>query len=143
MATEGKKGDYDAELGGRFDTLMVRCLPRHSLHPHPHQLHLTFSRTTFACCPLSFRLPPLDLLQLHEGHKPEPVTNAGWGWGGVGGGGARALPIYATSSFAFDDSAHGAVLFGQRKLGNIYSRIMNPTNNAFEARVAALEGGSM
>lgn len=86
---------------------------------------------------------PPHLLQLHEGHKPEPVTNAGWGWGGVGGGGARALPIYATSSFAFDDSAHGADLFGLRKLGNIYSRIMNPTNNAFEARVAALEGGSM
>jgi hypothetical protein len=51
-------------------------------------------------------------LQLHAGHKSEPHTEAGWGWGGVGGSGARALPIYATTSFAFKDAAHGAKLFG-------------------------------
>lgn len=54
---------------------------------------------------------------------------------------SRAVPIYATTSFAFDDSAHGARLFGLKEFGNIYSRIMNPTVDVFEKRIAALEGG--
>lgn len=82
-------------------------------------------------------------LQLHSGHKPEKATDVGWGWGGVGGSGARAVPIFASTSFSFDDAEHGADLFALKKLGNIYTRIMNPTNNVFEDRVAALEGGSM
>ena len=81
--------------------------------------------------------------QLHAGHKTEPVSSVGWGWGGIGGGGSRAPPIYATTSYQFDDAAHGADLFGLRKLGNIYTRIMNPTNSVFEDRVAKLEGGTM
>mmetsp|Transcript_8979 Transcript_8979/g.10271 ORF Transcript_8979/g.10271 Transcript_8979/m.10271 type:complete len:435 (-) Transcript_8979:582-1886(-) len=59
----------------------------------------------------------------------------------VGDTKARAVPIVASTSFLFDDTEHGARLFGLKEFGNIYSRIMNPTNDAFEKRVAALEGG--
>ncbi|PVH91517.1 O-acetylhomoserine ami [Periconia macrospinosa] len=70
-----------------------------------------------------------ETLQLHAGHSPDSATNA------------RAVPIYATTSFTFNDSAHGARLFGLKEFGNIYSRIMNPTVDVFEKRIAALEGG--
>ncbi|KAF3396513.1 Homocysteine synthase [Penicillium rolfsii] len=70
-----------------------------------------------------------ETLQLHAGHEPDAVTNS------------RAVPIYATSSYTFNDSAHGARLFGLKEFGNIYSRIMNPTVDVFEKRIAALEGG--
>ncbi|KAK2629303.1 hypothetical protein QTJ16_000123 [Diplocarpon rosae] len=70
-----------------------------------------------------------ETLQLHAGQDPDPATNA------------RAVPIYATTSFMFNDSAHGARLFGLKEFGNIYSRIMNPTVDVFEKRIAALEGG--
>ncbi len=75
--------------------------------------------------------PPLhfDTLQIHAGQQPAPGTNA------------RAVPIYQTSSYTFDDSDHGARLFALQEFGNIYSRIMNPTTDVFEQRVAALEGG--
>lgn len=66
---------------------------------------------------------------LHAGQEPDPTTNA------------RAVPIYASTSFVFNDSAHGARLFGLKEFGNIYSRIMNPTVDVFEKRMAALEGG--
>ena len=66
---------------------------------------------------------------LHAGQKPDPTTNA------------RAVPIYATTSYVFDDAAHAARLFGLEEFGNIYTRIMNPTTDVFEQRVAALEGG--
>src|SRR5436305_10223426 len=55
--------------------------------------------------------------------------------------GARAVPIYQTSSFVFDSPEHAANLFALKQFGNIYSRIMNPTQDAFERRIAALEGG--
>lgn len=67
--------------------------------------------------------------QIHAGTTPDPTT------------GARAVPIYQTTSFVFRDTAHAAALFGLEELGNIYTRIMNPTQAAFEDRVAALEGG--
>ncbi|KAI1632617.1 hypothetical protein F4809DRAFT_645238 [Biscogniauxia mediterranea] len=70
-----------------------------------------------------------ETLQLHAGQTPDPATNA------------RAVPIYATTSFSFNDSAHGARLFSLKEFGNIYSRIMNPTVDVFEKRIAALEGG--
>ncbi|KAJ4990680.1 O-acetylhomoserine aminocarboxypropyltransferase/cysteine synthase [Stagonosporopsis vannaccii] len=70
-----------------------------------------------------------ETLQLHAGHTPDPATNS------------RAVPIYATTSYTFNDSAHGARLFGLKEFGNIYSRIGNPTVGVFEARIAALEGG--
>jgi len=70
-----------------------------------------------------------ETLQLHAGQEPDPTTNS------------RAVPIYATTSFVFNDSAHGARLFGLKEFGNIYSRIMNPTVDVFEKRIAALEGG--
>ncbi|KAL2256299.1 hypothetical protein VTK26DRAFT_1881 [Humicola hyalothermophila] len=70
-----------------------------------------------------------ETLQLHAGQEADSATNA------------RAVPIYATTSFVFNDSAHGARLFGLKEFGNIYSRIMNPTVDVFEKRIAALEGG--
>src|SRR5450631_1586673 len=66
---------------------------------------------------------------LHAGHTPDASSHA------------RAVPIYQTTSFAFDNSAHAANLFALKEFGNIYSRIMNPTTDVFEQRVAALEGG--
>jgi O-acetylhomoserine (thiol)-lyase len=73
--------------------------------------------------------PRYETLQLHAGQEPDPATNA------------RAVPIYATTSYVFDDAQHGADLFALKEFGNIYSRIMNPTHDVFEKRVAALEGG--
>ncbi len=70
-----------------------------------------------------------ETLQLHAGQEPDPTTNS------------RAVPIYQTTSYNFDDAQHAADLFGLQKFGNIYTRIMNPTNDVFEKRVAALEGG--
>ncbi len=70
-----------------------------------------------------------DTLQLHAGQEVDPTTNS------------RAVPIYQTTSYVFNDSEHAANLFGLREFGNIYTRIMNPTNDVFEKRIAALEGG--
>jgi len=70
-----------------------------------------------------------ETLALHGGQVADPTTNA------------RAVPIYQTTSYVFNDSDHAANLFGLREFGNIYTRIMNPTNDVFEKRVAALEGG--
>jgi len=70
-----------------------------------------------------------ETLQLHAGQEVDPTT------------GSRAVPIYQTSSYVFKDAQEGADLFGLRKFGNIYTRIMNPTTDVFEKRIAALEGG--
>ncbi len=70
-----------------------------------------------------------ETLQIHAGQKPAPGTNA------------RAVPIYQTTSYTFNDAAHGARLFALQEFGNIYTRIMNPTTDVFEQRIAALEGG--
>lgn len=70
-----------------------------------------------------------ETLQVHAGQEKDPVTHS------------RAVPIYQTTSYTFDDAQHGADLFGLRKFGNIYIRLMNPTTDVFEKRVAALEGG--
>jgi O-acetylhomoserine (thiol)-lyase len=67
--------------------------------------------------------------QIHAGAVPDPTT------------GARAVPIYQTTSYTFRDTAHAAALFGLAELGNIYTRIMNPTQAVFEERIASLEGG--
>src|ERR1700710_207747 len=67
--------------------------------------------------------------QIHSGAAPDPTT------------GARATPIYQTTSYVFRDTQHGANLFGLAEPGNIYTRIMNPTQDVLEQRVAALEGG--
>ncbi|AYN16646.1 O-acetylhomoserine aminocarboxypropyltransferase [Pseudomonas monteilii] len=71
----------------------------------------------------------LETLAVHAGFSPDPTTRA------------VAVPIYQTTSFAFDDTQHGADLFDLKVAGNIYSRIMNPTNDVLEQRMAALEGG--
>ena len=70
-----------------------------------------------------------DTLALHAGYTPDPQT------------GARAVPIYQTTSYVFKDTDHAARLFGLQEFGNIYTRIMNPTTDVLEQRVAALEGG--
>lgn len=70
-----------------------------------------------------------ETLQVHAGQQPAPGTNA------------RAVPIYQTTSYTFDDADHGARLFALKEFGNIYTRIMNPTTDVFEQRIAALEGG--
>ena len=70
-----------------------------------------------------------DTLQLHAGQEADPST------------GARAVPIYQTTSYLFKDAEHAANLFGLKEFGNIYTRIMNPTTDVFEKRIAALEGG--
>ncbi|MDX9747493.1 MAG: aminotransferase class I/II-fold pyridoxal phosphate-dependent enzyme, partial [Paludibacter sp.] len=70
-----------------------------------------------------------ETLQVHAGQEVDKTTNS------------RAVPIYQTSSYVFDDAQHGADLFALRKFGNIYTRLMNPTTDVFEKRVAALEGG--
>ena len=67
--------------------------------------------------------------QIHAGQEPDPTT------------GACAAPIYQTTAYSFRDAAHGAALFSLEEIGNIYTRIMNPTQGVFEARLAALEGG--
>ena len=73
----------------------------------------------------------LDTLALHAGQEvPDPAT------------GARAVPIYQTTSFVFKNTKHAANLFALKEFGNIYTRIMNPTNDAFEKRIAAIEGGT-
>jgi O-acetylhomoserine (thiol)-lyase len=70
-----------------------------------------------------------ETLQIHAGQEPDPTT------------GARAVPIYQTTAYQFRDAAHGAALFALEEIGNIYTRIMNPTQGVFEARMSALEGG--
>ena len=70
-----------------------------------------------------------ETLQLHAGQESDPTT------------GSRAVPIYQTTSYSFKDADHGANLFALKEFGNIYTRIMNPTTDVFEKRLAALEGG--
>ncbi len=78
---------------------------------------------------MSDRKQGLSTRALHAGHTPDKDTNS------------RAVPIYQTTSYVFNDSEHAANLFALKEFGNIYSRIMNPTNDVLEKRIAALEGG--
>src|SRR5512137_1205007 len=70
-----------------------------------------------------------ETLQVHAGQEPDPTTHS------------RAVPIYQTTSYTFDSAKHGADLFALKAFGNIYTRLMNPTTDVFEKRIAALEGG--
>lgn len=79
---------------------------------------------------MSQREPGFNTLAVHAGAKPDPAT------------GARATPIYQTTAYVFDDVDHAASLFGLKAFGNIYTRIMNPTQAVLEERIAALEGGT-
>ena len=96
-------------------------LNSHTSFPPPFLLLLPYLSAT--------KMPHFDTLALHAGHTPDKETNS------------RAVPIYATSSYVFNSSEHGAKLFALQEFGNIYTRIMNPTTDALEKRVAALEGG--
>ena len=71
-----------------------------------------------------------ETLQVHAGQDRDLLTRS------------RAVPIYQTTSYTFDDAQYGADLFGLKKFGNIYTRLMNPTTDVFEKRIAALEGGA-
>ncbi|NQU41908.1 PLP-dependent transferase, partial [bacterium] len=70
-----------------------------------------------------------ETLALHAGQEPDPVT------------GSRAMPIHQTASYVFKSSEHAANLFALKEFGNIYTRLMNPTSDVVEKRIAALEGG--
>ena len=70
-----------------------------------------------------------ETIAIHGGYSPEPTTKS------------VAVPIYQTTSYSFDDTQHGADLFDLKVAGNIYTRIMNPTSDVLEKRVAAMEGG--
>ena len=74
--------------------------------------------------------PSFETLALHAGQNVDPTTKS------------RAVPIYQTTSYVFDDTSHAARLFGLQEFGNIYTRIMNPTTDVLEQRIAALEGGT-
>jgi len=78
---------------------------------------------------MSERKLGFDTLQVHAGQTADPVTKS------------RAVPIYQTTSYIFDNAQHAENLFALKENGNIYTRIMNPTSDVFEQRVAALEGG--
>ena len=78
---------------------------------------------------MTLKSPRFDTLSLHAGQRPDPAT------------GARAVPIYQTTSYVFDDTEHAAALFNLERVGHIYSRISNPTVAMLEERVCALEGG--
>ena len=71
----------------------------------------------------------IETLALHAGQQPDPTT------------GSRAVPIYQTTSYQFKSTEHAANLFGLKEFGNIYTRLMNPTTDVFEKRIAALDGG--
>ena len=71
-----------------------------------------------------------ETLCLHAGQQPDPTTTA------------RAVPVYRTSSYVFRNTEHAANLFALKELGNLYTRVMNPTQDVLEQRVAALEGGA-
>ncbi len=86
--------------------------------------HLLIFKTTTIMSNYKF-----ETLQLHAGQEVDPVTKS------------RAVPIYQTTSYVFNDTTHAANLFGLKEFGNIYTRIMNPTSDVFEKRIAALEGG--
>src|SRR3954451_22346402 len=75
------------------------------------------------------KYPGFDTLALHAGQSPDPAT------------GSRAVPVYQTTSYVFDDTEHAAALFNLERAGHIYSRISNPTVAVLEERIAALEGG--
>lgn len=76
------------------------------------------------------KTPGLETLSIHAGQEPDPAT------------GSRAVPIYQTTAYVFNDTEHAANLFALKEFGNIYTRIMNPTTDVFEKRMAALEGGT-
>ena len=78
----------------------------------------------------NFKFPKQETVLIHGGQEPDPTT------------GSRAVPIYQTTSYVFKDTEHAQNLFGLKEPGNIYSRIMNPTVDTFEKRIALLEDGS-
>src|ERR1041384_6305804 len=114
----------------------MRCLHSISTAPLPfRRLNRGMApprkgRTTKPIAPMSDASKHLSTLALHAGQVPDPTT------------GARAVPIYQTTSFVFKDTDHAANLFALKEFGNIYTRIMNPTTDVFEQRIAALEGGT-
>ena len=79
----------------------------------------------------SNKQPGIGTLALHAGQEPDPATNS------------RAVPIYATTSYVFNDTDHAASLFGLQEFGNIYTRLQNPTTDVLEKRIAALDGGAL
>jgi O-acetylhomoserine (thiol)-lyase len=96
----------------------------HPSSPDGHDEHAPLESTTE-----DDRVFGFNTLAVHAGQRPDPTT------------GSRAMPLYQTTSYVFEDTDHAAELFALQRFGNIYTRIMNPTTAAFEERIAALEGG--
>src|ERR1700704_1810822 len=125
--------------------LLPHCLPQQSIIPELGSPGLTIElllwhtglQPAIAAKPHRFfefsmpapKPPAFETLSLHAGQHPDPVT------------GARAVPIYQTTSYVFQDSEHAAALFNLERVGHIYTRISNPTTAVLEERLAALEGG--
>src|SRR5690606_2839396 len=98
--------------------LLTEVYPYHTINQTIYKKQINMSTTH-----------KFETLQVHAGQEIDPTT------------GSRAVPIYQTTSYGFKNSEHGANLFALKEFGNIYTRIMNPTTDVFEKRVAALEGG--
>jgi O-acetylhomoserine (thiol)-lyase len=100
------------------------------INPQSHDEHSTNATKKNKESKMAEKKFKLGTLALHAGQVPDPTT------------GSRTVPIYQTSSYVFKSAEHAANLFGLRELGNIYTRLMNPTTDVFEKRVAAIEGGN-
>src|SRR3546814_3284513 len=103
----------------RTDTLVPSTTLFRSIYLYTYPTPTTYTATHMK----------FETLAIHAGYQPDPTTKS------------VAVPIYQTTSYAFDSTQHGADLFDLKVAGNIYTRIMNPTNAVLEERVAALEGG--
>src|SRR3954449_5605655 len=110
------------------DTRRFRANNRTAFMPHPALAHPAAALFPEFDMPAP-KPPAFETLSLHAGQHPDPVT------------GSRAVPIYQTTSYVFQDFEHAAALFNFERAGHIYTRISNPTTAVLEERLAALEGG--
>jgi O-acetylhomoserine (thiol)-lyase len=109
----------------KLDGVSLLAYPRSCPFNPSREIESTMSEQT----PKTSAVQGLGTLALHAGQVPDPTTTA------------RAVPIYSTTSYVFHDTEHAANLFGLREFGNIYTRLMNPTTDVLEKRLAALDGG--
>src|SRR5262245_26465473 len=116
------------EMTVRSDDATIATSPSRQLHSDALPLD-PIRQIRYQLAMTAPKSPRFDTLSLHAGQRPDPAT------------GARAVPIYQTTSYVFDDTEHAAALFNLERAGHIYSRISNPTVAVLEERVAALEGG--
>ncbi len=114
----------------RFSSTVISTLPSRMTRFKQIGNRRAFTSSTRVSMPQGF-----DTIALHGGYKPDTETVYGTGFGAP-----RGVPVYRTTPFVFRSSDHAANLFALKELGNIYSRMMNPTNHVLEARYSMLEG---